>query len=552
MASAAKAATLPAMSLGGASTWFGMTAPDQVKQLTDRQLNAILREKAAETDALTQAVREEISAREKGTSTLDEGPSIFAKNAVTYNPQGYMTVAPFSVSPENSALGNIAASLGNGLVGGIPTAFARAGQDIWAGVNAVKDFAITPEAEMAKRAVASQQPGPASLPSEGYFGAAGAGGAPVAPAKPQNPSFDLPGSPFPLPPQLVAPQLQPPPELGAPPQLAPMAAPDFSSYDAAMAQAAPTPISADELEKQKSSLMMAGLAKGLAGFDGAQPGSWGQGWGSIAAGLTGGEAQAEQQRLSLQREDMRAAQQYALSRASGEWNKGAATREVDAQNQKIDYSNRAAVYETDNANKKSKVDYNNAVATNAAEVQNKNSANVYSANLKQYELMQPDIKAVPGGMSVSTRKPDGTTHVEIVPQETIAQRIEQFKMIGAMEEALGENAVPVLKARYASMTPLDRSLDIMTRIFKAGQAEKVFGPTFAQNMQRVKQQLMTTLKPDPVLLTDPKYVEKFNNQVWAAVAQDLLSSPEISKNSAWIAAAAAAGDPGALLIIQGQ
>lgn len=535
-------ASLPTMALGGSSVYYGAKSPQDLQGLSDFQLGQIVRN-SPPSDPMAIAAGQELAGRSAGQT---RGSGIFAPDVVTREDNGYLTVKPFAVGDQNSGLGNLAAALGNGAIGGPITAFSRAGQDLlWLG-QGLKDFVLTPEKDLAARE-AAQQPMPApAQPVQAPQPPA------ALPPKPQGPQtlFSVPGPMLPEAPQLVAPELIAPAALGPAPQMGMMVGPDFSGYDARLAGAAPQATDPQVLRDMALADVLGGASEGLASFNGAEPGTWGQGFAKIGAGTFGGVRQGQARDLQINRQDAELMRQYQMDLARADLVKAQTAAETANANAKVQFQNAAGQYEVDSRNAAAARGFTNEKAQLEADLKNKQTAINYEQAMKKFELYSPKVEVKDGTVITQTVMPDGTQKVEALTLPVLQDKLAIFKQMDLVGKTLGTDNATYYTMKYSQLSPTDIRLDILNRVVSSGQGAQIFGEKFIQRAAEIQAEVESQIPNAAMLKADPKGLAQIQSMVNARLVGELFAQDEINNKTTWLSAAAMLGDPGARTLVE--
>lgn len=340
---------------------------------------------------------------------------------------------------------------------------------------------------------------------------------------PQSPTVSIPTG---LTPGADGNLLPPPPMLPAPPQMAAPGGVDASGFRKFSDMAMPGSIDQGAYDKIGTSGVFGGIAAGAGSVDATEAGSFARALAMAGAGGSKAFAQEAGKRQSSVEQRERDKSSWAEGRARGELD--VASRNAAASNlaKEVAFRNAQAIYDTNV----------------------KNQQMQYEQSLKETKLKMPEYEKTPGGFAIRTIGPDGNMTVRQVNTQPLTQ---SFEKLDTVTKALGGDDVQsdMLKVRLVSEAAGAGQLDpgtatqmlkqqVVDNLVRRNQAATVFGKDYPQLVKQIEAGLPQTVKAS--LMAKPEeYVAYLNKAISAQMFNMILKRG----SDDWLAAAAAAGDP---------
>ncbi len=297
---------------------------------------------------------------------------------------------------------------------------------------------------------------------------------------------------------------------GGPPTPRPqLQAPDLTAAKNWFDAAAPQGIDPQQLKNAQFAMLLGGISQGAGSADVTQPGGIGQMLANIGAGAGQGVSQGQNLAMKLGQDLKSQTSAYDISR--GTFAQGAANDKAQIANTNADRA------------------FNNTV------------------DVKNYKLSQSTANALSSQPKILSSSANGLWIQQPGGQPTFMPTQTGMKPadVKALSSAFGVDSGVLLKMKYDLMFQnpdvniLTVQREIIHDLISEGQGQNVFGQAYTDAMKAAQEQLPANLPA----ASKQALLDKM-------VAGTLLAVSQRDKSYEWILAAAAGGNPGAIILMQ--
>lgn len=274
--------------------------------------------------------------------------------------------------------------------------------------------------------------------------------------------------------------------------------PDFGAMNEWLERAAPQGTSPEDMATLERNAILSGLASGLAATNWRQEGM-GRGIAAMAAGGRQGELEGQAATMDMRREDQRSEAAYAMARAEAAGNQASAMAALVNQNTQLRYQHDMAMYE----------------------------AGLFK------------VLSVTGGQIVAQRGDE----IEVIPTDSGgAGALGAFNSLAAI---FGDDSPVVQPARYFAMFEAGAEPELVTAHIVQDLINGGLGSVFGQAYQDALADAQGTV-PDEMRFDTGATWQFIVNATANILTARLLNSGDWG----WLAAASAAGNVGAQMLMQ--